>query len=100
MEISFVCTTRNDGYGGEVVPGRNFTMDRLALTCHSIRRLEEETGTKAEIVIVEYNPPMDRPRIRELLHGYRVRIISIDPQLHTVLLEDNKPAIYFRVVAV
>lgn len=86
-------TTRNDGYGGEVVPGRNFTIDRVLLTFQSIKRLSIDYPINSEIILIEYNPPPDKERLKELVKGYGVRIITLKPELHDALLEDNKPIV-------
>jgi len=90
MDISFVMTTRNDGYGGTIDKDRDFTMDRLMLTCDSIRTLSISEGFNAEIVVVEYNPPADRPQIKDIVLGRGIRVITISPKLNNLLDEDNK----------
>jgi hypothetical protein len=87
LNISFVMTTRNDGYGGEVNDKRNFIADRLNLTCNSIRALAVEKNINAEIIVVEYAPPADRPRLKELITG--VRIITVGTKLDDLLKEDH-----------
>ena len=84
-KISFIATARNDGYGGEVIEGNNFLVDRIMITLASMKKLPVES----EFLLVEYNPPSDKPRLKELLEGSGIRIVTLNPQLHTDLIADN-----------
>jgi hypothetical protein len=90
MNISWVLTTRNDGYGGNIVEGQNFTMDRLETTITSIKLLSPKVGITSEIVVVEYNPPKELPRIKDLNRFNNIRIITVGEELNTLLNIDNQ----------
>ena len=84
--ISFVLATRNDGYGGQLNGAENFTMRRLQITVDSILRL----SCPSEVIIVEWNPPPDRPGIPQFLAGRPVRIITVSSELQGRLDADNQ----------
>jgi hypothetical protein len=90
MKISWVLTTRNDGYGGVVLEDRNFTMDRLETTIVSIKILSQKVGIESEIVVVEYNPPLHMPRIKDLNRFEDIRIVTVGAELNRLLDIDNK----------
>lgn len=76
--ISTVIVGRNDNYGVDFL-GRISTFVRsLDYQCAAYPDL-------MEIVIVEWNPPEDRPRLAELLPSPKnlpVRVITVDPSVH------------------
>jgi hypothetical protein len=80
--ISFVVVARNDSYGGDFTHRVNVFIKNLLASC-------EKYVLPAELVIVEWNPPDDRPRLREAiqwpskhLEYCRVRIIQVSRELH------------------
>ena len=95
--ISFVLATRNDGYGGALADVGNFTMRRLQITVDSILRLP----CPSEVVIVEWNPPMNRRGIPQFLAGRPVRIITVSSELQELLDADNhgRPLPFYEYVA-
>ena len=77
--LSIVVTGRNDGYGGD------FNARFLRTLAFNHVRLAER-GVAYEIVLVEWAPPADRPRlaavVREALPslGNALRVILVDPR--------------------
>jgi len=79
-ELSFVCVSRNDSHGGN--PNK-----RLLYSCGSFAKQCDQYKVPAEYIIVEWNPPDDKPRLIEELRGIKsnyckVRIITVPPSLH------------------
>ena len=79
-ELSVVITTRNDDFGTEMLP-------RLQLFVENLLTLGHRHGLRAEIVLVEWNPPVG-PRISEVLkprfqsEHIPVRFIEVPPDVH------------------
>jgi len=79
--VSFVVTARNDDHGGSFL--RRMQIFVTALLAQAVRH-----GLHSELIIVEWNPPSDRPRLVEALRWpahpgpCRVRIIEVPPHLH------------------
>jgi len=95
--ISWIMAARNDGYGGELEGVENFAMARLQATVESIVALD----VKSEIIIVEWNPPADRPSMRTFLEGQPVSIVTVDAGLQAELDADHagKPFPFYEYVA-
>jgi hypothetical protein len=55
--LSFVIAARNDDYGG------NF-LHRMQVFVNVLFWLWERHNLDAELVVVEWNPPKDRPRLK------------------------------------
>ncbi len=79
--LSVVATSRNDDHGGDV----------LARTRLFVRGLLEQTRRHAvpmELVLVDWNPPPDRPPLREVLPApqagdcLRIRHVVVPPAVH------------------
>ncbi|MCX5661525.1 MAG: hypothetical protein NTW19_17745 [Planctomycetota bacterium] len=79
--LSVVATARNDDHGGNLLGRMQIFVDSLDEQC---RRL----NLSAELVIVEWNPPGDRPGLRDALRwpapGGRLatRLIQVPNQVH------------------
>ena len=79
--LSIVVTARNDDHGGHLLERMQAFMD--ALFAQSAR-----AEMPCELIIVEWNPPVDRPRLAQVLNwpaGHArmtVRIIEVPPALH------------------
>jgi hypothetical protein len=81
--LSVVVVGRNDGYGGDFL-GRFRTFVR------SFSALAEALRLPSEIVIVEWNPPSDRPRLADAV-GWNTagrkwcsaKVITVPPEVHT-----------------
>jgi len=77
--LSVVATARNDDHGGNPLYRMQLFVDGLIAQCDRHR-------LPAELVLVEWNPPTDRPRLAEVLRwpesdGWcRVRIVEVPPE--------------------
>ncbi len=58
--ISVVVTSRNDDHGGDM-------LRRMSLFVTSLAAQAKRHALRVEIVVVEWNPPTDRPRLSEVL---------------------------------
>lgn len=79
--LSIVVTTRNDDRDGSgLTPLRRFVF--------LLAEQAAQEGLAAEVIIVEWNPPADRPRLAEAIpwpdHAgtFAVRIITVPPEIH------------------
>ena len=78
-ELSVVVVGRNDGYGGDFV-------GRLQTCVKALAAGERLTGVVVEVVVVEWNPPHDRPRLGELLPVERpshVKVVEVPAEVHS-----------------
>lgn len=79
--LSLVVTSRNDNHGGTLLRRMQTFVNALIGQC-------KRHGLCAELVIVEWNPPADRPPLAEALHWpadtgpCQVRIIEVPRELH------------------
>jgi hypothetical protein len=77
--LSIVVTARNDDHGGSLLPRMQTFVNALLDQCR-------EQSFEAELIIVEWNPPPDRPRLAEALRWNpspcRVRVIEVPESLH------------------
>ena len=79
--VSIVVTSRNDNHGGTLTRRMQTFVNALIAQC---RRHQ----VPAELVIVEWNPPVDRPKLIDALVWPRdlgpcsVRIIEVPPEVH------------------
>lgn len=79
--ISFVVAARNDNYGG------NFVL-RMQIFLNVWLELCNKYDLKAELVIVEWNPPENKPRLKDALAWPKclqpsmVRIIQVPGEIH------------------
>lgn len=79
--LSIVVATRNDDHGGNLLQRMQTFVNALFAQC---QRYE----LPAELVIVEWNPPHDRPPLAEVFQWpvdkefCSVRIIQVPPELH------------------
>lgn len=83
--VSVVAVGRNDGYGGDFLGRTNaFLLCWLSFA--------EAVGAASELILVEWAPPADRPRLKEALTWPRVgrkhcavRIIEVPPEVHATI---------------
>ena len=80
--LSFVCVSRNDNHGGD-------PLARLVYSCRNFIKQSAKYRTPTEFVIVEWNPPKDRPRLKQELKSIvrttsntQVRIITVPEEVH------------------
>lgn len=80
-KLSLVVTGRNDSYGGE------FT-SRFQCFIDNVLGLSAQVTLPIELVVVEWNPPADRPRFEEAMdwsaleNPATVRIVEVPPEIH------------------
>jgi hypothetical protein len=80
-QVSVVVTARNDNHGGDM-------LQRMQIFVHGLLEQCRRHGLRGELIIVEWNPPSDRPRLAEALSWPRedgpctVRIIEVPPHAH------------------
>ncbi len=79
--LSLVIAARNDNYGG------NF-LHRMQVFINVLLSLWDKHGLDAELVVVEWNPPKDRPRLERALTWPKspkpglVRFIAVPETIH------------------
>ena len=87
--ITFVVTARNDDYGG------NF-LHRMQIFVNVLLALWKRHSLHAELVVVEWNPPEDRPRLKDALvwpgdlKPDTVRIIEVPGEIHRRLPNSDR----------
>jgi len=93
QSISFVVAARNDNYGGQFLHRiQNFT--------NVLFYLSKKHNIKLELVIVEWNPPADKPRLKDAikwpqsLHSGAVRIVEVPNDLHRTFENSNKIPVF------
>src|SRR3989344_1019566 len=80
-KISFVTAGRNDDFGGR-------SLERVRVCFNSIIVLEKKHNLNFELIFVEWNPPADRPRIKDAVQWPKeakpgqVRIIEVPHEIH------------------
>lgn len=79
--LSVIVTSRNDNHGGTL-------LRRMQTFTNSFIRQCQRHGLSAELIIVEWNPPADRPPLAQALcwpadtSPCQVRIIEVPPEVH------------------
>lgn len=79
--VSFVVTGRNDDYGGNFLPRMQAFVNVLLSLC-------DKHGLSAELVVVDWNPPEDKPPLWKVLDwpkdlkAGRVRSIGVSHDIH------------------
>ena len=92
-KLSIVAVSRNDNHGGQLELRMQAFLDTLA-------RQSEALSLPIEIILVEWNPPADRPRFRELLRfppdrsHATVRIIEVPETRHRHFAYAHSQALY------
>jgi hypothetical protein len=87
--LSFVVAARNDAYGGDF-------LHRMQVFVDVLLSLWDRHGLDAELVIVEWNPPRDRPRLKDALVWPQslkqgmVRIIEVPSEVHHLLPHSDR----------
>lgn len=91
--LTFVVAARNDDYGG------NF-LHRTQVFADALSALWEKHGLNGELIIVEWNPPEDRPRLKDALtwpEGQKpglIRIIEVPSEIHQRLPNSDRMPIF------
>lgn len=79
--LSIVTCSRNDDHGGRLIERMQHFVDGLEEQCRHF-------GLDAELILVEWNPPAERPRLAEALRlpaepgPLAIRIIEVPPEIH------------------
>jgi len=78
--LSVVVATRNDDHGGD-------PLQRLQAFVNTFDEQCRRTGLDAEVIVIDWNPPPDRPRVAEVLRlpvqpACTYRIVDVPPDLH------------------
>ena len=79
--LSLVVTARNDDHGGNL-------LGRMQIFVSGWIEQARRYGIPSELIIVEWNPPPDRPRLIDVLRWpedlgpCEVRFIEVPPELH------------------
>jgi hypothetical protein len=79
--LSLVVAARNDDHGGNM-------LGRMRCMIDSWIEQAEQLELTSEIVVVEWNPPLDRPRLKQSLtwpaapKHCKVRIVEVPPAIH------------------
>jgi hypothetical protein len=81
--LSVVVTTRNDDHGGD-------PLQRLQAFVNCFDEQCRRTGLEAEVIVVEWNPPLDRPRLDTLVRlpdcaQCTYRFIEVPSDVHDTL---------------
>ena len=97
IQLSVVATSRNDNHGGQLTGRMQHFADGFIAQC-------KRHGLRAELILVDWNPPADRvPLLEEL--GWpaeggpcEVRVITVAPELHAQLAHADKIPL-FQMIA-
>ena len=93
--ISFVVTARNDDHGGNL-------LRRMQIFVTGLMEQAKKHNLSAELILVEWNPPPDRPRLFQALSWpegpCRVRIIEVPYEIHRRFRHSDKLAL-FQMIA-
>lgn len=79
--LSVVATARNDDHGGNM-------LERMQAFLDALKRQSNEHHLPTELIVVEWNPPSDKPRLKDALQwsdqsGYcSTRIIVVPQHIH------------------
>jgi len=82
--LSVVVGARNDDHGGDF-------LSRFQLFLNTLHSHFQGSDLSVEVVIVEWNPPIDRPPLRDALdwpqtsRSFSVKIVTFPPKLHDEL---------------
>ena len=80
-KLSIVATSRNDNHGGDLLKRMQIFLDGLIFQC-------KQYNLNAELLLVEWNPPIDRPRLYDALDWpndpspCQIRIIEVPAVIH------------------
>jgi hypothetical protein len=90
--LSIVATARNDDHGGNPLYRTQLFINGLIAQCDRHR-------LPAELILVEWNPPADRPRLADVLtwpdsDWCDVRIIEVPHELHSTLEHSDRLPLY------
>ncbi|MBI2329281.1 MAG: glycosyltransferase family 2 protein [Chloroflexi bacterium] len=96
--MSIIIASRNDAHGGN-------TLRRTQVSLRSLLQQLEEHRIESELILVDWNPPTDRPLLKEVLQWPNhlkyctIRIIIVPPSIHQRYEYSGKIPMH-RVVAI
>jgi len=87
MNLSIVMAGRNDGYCGDFLQRTQSSIDRIFVRA-------SKYNVKAELVIVDWNPPPDRPSfakaIKYIFKTIPVRVVTVPHSVHVAIKNSHK----------
>ena len=92
-KVSFVVTARNDNYGGDFLQRMQAFVNVLLTLC-------ERHYFSMELVIVEWNPPKDNPRLIDALTWIdspkycKVKVIEVPEEIHQQLPNSERMPLF------
>jgi hypothetical protein len=97
IHLSVVATSRNDNHGGYLTQRTQHFVDGFVAQC-------KRHGIRAELIMVEWNPPQDRPPLAEDLKWPApggpcdIRIVTVPREVHAALEHGDKLPL-FQMIA-
>jgi len=96
LHLSVVATSRNDNHGGYLTQRTQHFVDGLAAQCR-------RHGLRAELLLVEWNPPAERPPLAADLawpadSACPIRIVTVPREIHARLAHGGKLPL-FQMIA-
>lgn len=97
LHLSVVATSRNDNHGGHLTQRMQHFVDGLVAQCKRHR-------LRAELILVEWNPPADRRPLAEELRWPQdcgpceIRIVTVPRETHAALAHGDKLPL-FQMIA-
>ncbi len=95
MTLSIVCVGNNSQYGGNFI-------ERMQAWADNLFTLAAQCKLEADVTIVEWNPPSDRPRIKDCIDWTKktlpVKIITVPREAHDLLPNPHKER-FFEYIA-
>lgn len=97
ITLSVIATSRNDDHGGDLISRMQHFVDGFLEQCENYR-------LSAELILVEWNPPGDKPKLVEKLNFPTdrqfslVRIITVPEELHKIFENSDKISL-FQMIA-
>src|SRR5204862_1688648 len=97
FHLSVVATTRNDDHGGNLLERTQYFIDGFVYQC-------KKHNLRAELILVEWNPPTDRPSLAEVLTFPKdkgdcaIRIIRVPNEIHASFDHSEKLSL-FQMIA-
>ncbi len=97
VHLSIVATSRNDNHGGDLLDRMQRFIDGLVEQCR-------RHGVSAELVLVEWNPPADRPPLAAALRWpldtgpCAIRIVTVPASVHDRLAHADQLPL-FQMIA-
>lgn len=96
--LSLVIPSRNDVHGGNM-------LQRMRVSLTGLLEQLEKYGIESELILVEWNPPADRPLLKDIIRwpsGLRyctIRVIVVPPIIHRRYKGHDKLAIHKALAA-